>query len=43
LKKPVSLPKVRNNRDISTSRVLIYDGGLPGVNDEVMKGRAIVI
>ena len=38
-----NLTDVRKNPNVVTSKVLIYAGGLPGVNDAVMKGRAIVL
>ena len=38
-----SLSEIRKNPNTVTSKVLIYAGKLPGVNDQVMKGRAIVL
>lgn len=43
LDNPTSLSNVRKNRNISISKPFIYLGGLPGVNDGAMKGRAVVL
>ena len=43
LENPTSLSNVRKNRNISVSKPFIYLGGLPGINDKAMKGRAVVL
>lgn len=41
--RPQSLSNLRKNKNLVVSSPLIYRGGIPGIDDETMRGKAVVL